>query len=141
MAIESQAVCLQKSACSIGTQLPGEKSELGVGKSDQVGTKWPKSELRMTAAGGSPGAGRQIWAQNQTLGLQDSQGALAEVLPPSPKENGIPDTRWVAAPTAVTTAATSRAPTCPGHPHRDPMSAWDPLQHPRASDKEAEAKG
>lgn len=34
-------------------------------------------------------------------GLQDSQGGLVEVLPPSPKESGLPDARWVAAPTAV----------------------------------------
>ena len=116
MAIESQAVCWQMSACSIGPKLPGEKSELGVGKSDQEGTKWPKSELRMTGAGGSPGTGRQIWAQNQNPGAA-GQSRWPRGLPPSPKENGIPDSRWAAAPTTVTTATTSRAPICPGHPY------------------------
>lgn len=61
-----------------------EKSELGVGKSDQEGPSGP-SELRMTGAGESR-AGRQIWAQNQALGLQDSQGGPQRFTPISERE-------------------------------------------------------
>ena len=56
------------------------------------------------------------------LGSEPNPGAAGQSrwprgLPPSLKENGIPDSRWAASPTTVTTATTSRAPICPGHPY------------------------